>query len=297
MLSSQTIAALAPSTIPAVGTQRVRCTTIAPGLMAYVIEFENGTPYVRQRGVEDRFEVAVLLSGEAFYESPARGARQLASGAVYTYNPGEVHTDARVASDGRGVLVGFRVTEPECFGWSGDPTVPHPCIDAPRALEAARALYEAHRSDGRIDIAATVDAVSDVVTQLGTFSAPDPLERVRLLIESDPVAQLYQSHLAETAGMHSDTFTRTFRRRYHTTPIDYRLRVRLRNARQLLLARPDLTVTGVALHVGFESARFLRMALRSRGHASPQELRSMYAQTIDVPAPEALVRHLSLRVG
>ncbi|MBK6696996.1 MAG: AraC family transcriptional regulator [Myxococcales bacterium] len=289
--SSETPSVLPPN-FPK-GTQRIRCRAVAPGLLGYVIQFEPGAPYRRPLVVEDRFEVAVLLHGRGTYESEARGAHVLESDQLYSYNPGELHTDSRVSSDERGVLVGFRITDPTAFGWSEHPVAGALRHNDPRLVLAARSFADAALSRAPLDHDAIVTAVMQFVERETSPMCVDPLEKARRLIESEHVSQLYVAHLAEAACMLPETFTRAFRRRFHTTPIDYRLRVRLRAGRQLLLARPDLTVTGAALQVGFESTRFFRMALRGRGHMSPQELRALYAEVEGLPVPETARRAAS----
>lgn len=282
----QQVAPISASNLPEevpfqlVGTQRLRCYELTPGLTAYVIEFSNTQPYVRTGVVEDRFEVAVLLSGEAEYRSGARGAIKLRPGDVFSVNPGEVHDDSRVKveSGSDGVLVGFRIADPSMFGWLALPRASALVHDAPELVAVATALYEAERARRLLPCTEASRAVTQFVHSECHIEPPDRLERARLLIESQYQAALYVAHLAEVAGMQPETFSRAFRRRYGITPIDYRLRVRLRVGQERLLACPDTTVTSVALNSGFESTRFFRMALRSRGHFSPLETRAIYAE-------------------
>ena len=76
--------------------------------------------------------------------------------------------------------------------------------------------------------------------------------RSRELLRESLETTLSVQHVARQAGMSEHHFIRQFARLFGVTPHQYRLRVRLERARQLL-AVGELSVTQVCMAVGFSS--------------------------------------------
>ncbi len=95
---------------------------------------------------------------------------------------------------------------------------------------------------------------------------------VALMIADNPAEQVGLAQLAGMIGMSPFAMLRIFSRVVGTTPHQYRLRLRLRNAAQLLLGT-DENITEVAYSAGFaDLSNFVRTFRRASG-LSPSQFR------------------------
>ena len=75
--------------------------------------------------------------------------------------------------------------------------------------------------------------------------------------------------------MSESVFTRSFKRVYGCTPVQYLIKVRLEAAKELLAAS-DISFDEIAKRCGFKSAKYFGDILKKNEHVTPRELRSMY---------------------
>jgi transcriptional regulator GlxA family with amidase domain len=91
--------------------------------------------------------------------------------------------------------------------------------------------------------------------------------------------------LARTAGMSTAAFHRHFRAVTTMSPLQFQKRIRLQEARSLLLARPD-DVAGVGHLVGYDSpSQFSREYRRLFGAPPGQDATRLRATAAGRPAP------------
>src|SRR5262249_19672059 len=89
---------------------------------------------------------------------------------------------------------------------------------------------------------------------------PHPLLCAKRQIERTYTSALYVEHLAESASMPKDRFTRRFTARFGMPPIRYRLLLRLNEAARLTWAEPHLGIRRIAERVGFEDMPYFHRA-------------------------------------
>lgn len=136
-------------------------------------------------------------------------------------------------------------------------------------LERFQELYALAQSSG---MASDLRATAKLLEILAAWSEPEggrqgedrAVHRYRALIEqhaSDPLCSL--NDLAEQVGMTPNHLAGLFRREWGQSPVEYRTRLRMVRAEQLLLAS-SLSVAEIAREVGFpEPAYFTRVFQRA----------------------------------
>jgi AraC family transcriptional regulator len=93
------------------------------------------------------------------------------------------------------------------------------------------------------------------------------------LLRSHPEASHSIASLATVAGMSPFHFMRSFKKRYGVSPHAYQLNLRLERA-CLLMRSPELSLTAVALEVGFASSGRFTEAFKRRFGITPSVWRS-----------------------
>jgi len=99
------------------------------------------------------------------------------------------------------------------------------------------------------------------------------------LIERD-FSGLSLDRLARHAGVSVPHFERLFRAQTGYSPMAFVLRRRIATACELLLARPDLTVKEVSVHVGYEDQHYFSRVFKKITGFPPVQYRQAY-----IPAP------------
>ncbi len=128
-------------------------------------------------------------------------------------------------------------------------------------------------------------AVYGVLAKIARESMISRLERFDTLSErlSPAMLQIEQRYmesltvrvLAHSCSMSESMFTRSFKRVYGCTPVQYLIRVRIDAAKELL-ASTDRSFDDIAKACGFKSAKYFGDMLKKHEHVTPRELRTMY---------------------
>jgi AraC-like DNA-binding protein len=95
-------------------------------------------------------------------------------------------------------------------------------------------------------------------------------------LETHYAQPLRLPELAAMANLSINQFLRVFRSIYQTTPIEYVLKQRIMQARELLLSS-DLNITDVAYETGFSDSNYFARAFRRVVKKSPREFRKTSA--------------------
>jgi len=108
--------------------------------------------------------------------------------------------------------------------------------------------------------------------QIGT-GQPKLTEAVRLM-ESNLEEHLSPKELADYVGLSVRQLERSFREYLDCTPMQYYLRLRLRNARRLLL-QTEKSITDISIVCGFKSSPHFSKSYKDMFNVSPSEERRM----------------------
>lgn len=103
----------------------------------------------------------------------------------------------------------------------------------------------------------------------------DRLAPAIMQIEQRYMEPLTVRMLAHSCSMSENVFTRSFKRVYGCTPVQYLIKVRLEAAKELLAAT-DRSFEDIANACGFKSAKYFGDMLKKNEHVTPRELRAMY---------------------
>jgi AraC-like DNA-binding protein len=96
-------------------------------------------------------------------------------------------------------------------------------------------------------------ALCDEVSHSESNSWDQQMEEVKLMLDSDPEANVSIAELASACGISTEHFSRRFRRHAGTTAKNYQLQSRMRFARRLL-QNEGLNVKEVASRLGYSDA-------------------------------------------
>lgn len=92
-------------------------------------------------------------------------------------------------------------------------------------------------------------------------------------IEKNYLEEITVKTLAEKAALSERHFTRVFKENYHTTPINYIIRLRIKHACQLL-KNTDYTISRIAMESGFSDSSYFSRCFKKIKGISPSKFRS-----------------------
>lgn len=115
-----------------------------------------------------------------------------------------------------------------------------------------------------------------MISRLERFDTlSERLSPAMLQIEQRYMETLTVRVLAHSCSMSESMFTRSFKRVYGCTPVQYLIRVRIEAAKELL-ASTDRSFEDIAKACGFKNAKYFGDMLKKNEHVTPRELRAMY---------------------
>lgn len=115
-----------------------------------------------------------------------------------------------------------------------------------------------------------------MISRLERFdNLSERLSPAMLQIEQRYMEPLTVKMLAHSCSMSENAFTRSFKRVYGCTPVQYLIKVRLEEAKELLAAT-DRSFEDIAKACGFKNAKYFGDMLKKNEHVTPRELRAMY---------------------
>ena len=103
-------------------------------------------------------------------------------------------------------------------------------------------------------------------------------------MEQNFARRLKISDVAASAHLADDYFSRTFRRRLGVSPLQYLIRVRIREGRRLLAENPGLTIRETSRRAGFDDARHFARSFRKLFGLTPGQFRSELAPPYKISA-------------
>jgi AraC-like DNA-binding protein len=231
--------------------------------------------------------VAVVVAGSFQYRTP-RGLHMMTPGSLFLGNPGECYECGHEHAPGDR-CVAFRFEPAFVDKLAAE-------IGARRATFGASRMPPARRSsamvaeittalaggaaisweEAALDVAAMALRSADGDSRAPAAPRREVLERVTHAvreIERDPSAERELSTLAADAELSAFQFLRAFRRLTGTTPHQYLLRARLREAAATLRAT-DRKIVEIALDCGFNDLSNFNHAFRAEFGMSPRAYRA-----------------------
>ena len=99
------------------------------------------------------------------------------------------------------------------------------------------------------------------------------LEKAKSIIEKDPISHIHIPMLADRAGINEFKLKVGFRELFQTSPYQYRLRLCLERAKELLEDTDD-TIDQIASKVGFDTYNGFSTAFKKAYSIAPTEYRN-----------------------
>lgn len=160
-----------------------------------------------------------------------------------------------------------------------------PIRDTARLLSTYAYLRKLHSNSSPVSLKPlTVPLLLDLLflcTMERTFAvkekdASDPLMQLAAgYIHSRMFEPLSLGRIAERLGIGQSQLTRRFRAAYGSAPVDYVTRLRLEEAKRLLLETND-TLDAIAGRCGFENGSYLSRVFRAKMDITPSAFRQHY---------------------
>ncbi|WP_394834519.1 AraC family transcriptional regulator [Pendulispora rubella] len=223
-------------------------------------------------------EIEVQIEGHGQQESLYSARRIYGPGEIRTLDHGELYTIHEMPAPRKaGLQMGF-ILHPDA--------IVHGERIARIGLARRRDLRDAQLTalarelvhapiETRASLAAQArDGLEGYIAHYGERRAPDRLLVAREELERHFRNPLYLRHIADAAGMHPTTFLRSFARRFGTTPIQYRLKLRIVHAAYLAWLNPRMPVADVASQSGFDDLSYFHRAFRRHYKMSITQYRS-----------------------
>ena len=117
-----------------------------------------------------------------------------------------------------------------------------------------------------------VDGYEYPVERTKLYDIP-ALELAKSIIEKDPAAHIHLPMLADKAGINEFKLKVGFRELFQTSPYQYRLRLCLQRAKELLEVTDD-TIDQIAAKVGFDTYNGFSTAFKKAFHIPPTVYRN-----------------------
>ena len=115
-----------------------------------------------------------------------------------------------------------------------------------------------------------------MISRLERFdNLSERLSPAMLQIEQRYMEQLTVHTLAHSCSMNESVFSRSFKRVYGCSPVQYLIKVRLEAAKKML-ASSEVSFEEIAKKCGFKNAKYFGDILKKNEHVTPRELRAMY---------------------
>lgn len=243
------------------------------GLLGWVYEYVNTEPVVRKGGMATGLEIGVQLAGDWVHASTRQGHRAYGPGEAHLISPGERYSlSMRARPSDAGLQVGFIVYPDESGGIGAEEgdVVFSPAAKLDRTFfEFCRAYQVASDAGAGLPAREVRAEVRSFVKKNVEIAPRDPLAAAKRAMDETFARPLYLEHLASVAEMHPRTFARRFSARYGTTPIAYRLQLRLNEAARLSWTEPTLPLRALAERVGFEDMPYFHRAFIAEFGVTP----------------------------
>lgn len=177
------------------------------------------------------------------------------------------------------LLTGVWVDDWIRFGWWPEDYRVIPLHDPDSAEAMHQRLLEAVATQTRRDLESAKSELLHWVCKLALSDPTHARSRVEMALDAlvqgwreKPEAPVDLRDTARELGMSYSLFREVFRKRFHTSPYEYHLRLRLDRGRTLL-GETDLLVKQIALHTGFRNVETFQRHFVKRVGLSPARYR------------------------
>jgi len=244
----------------------------------------------------DCYEICYIVSGSVDWWAPD-GVHEVSRGDVYITHPGEPHggLDAmmhpcnlywmHVTIPSEKPLPGLSLAQTQVLHRAFAKHRPRSFPGSPRLPEIFRRIIDEHRHRGQFatlsaraalhELLVCVLRDRDAARRAGSADGPgdDPITRAVAHIEADLTENWLVEQLAESVGLSVSRFHERFVQRTGLGPAEYRMRRRVRRAKQLL-RDGDIPVTDLAQALGFSTSQYFATVFKNVTGLTPRAYRS-----------------------
>lgn len=141
----------------------------------------------------------------------------------------------------------------------------HEHLELNRLMIAARSIWEMQNW--------MIEAIEIAVSSMKTLAANETIvEKIRRYIELHLDEELSRQYVADFVGLSPDYVVKLFKKEMGLSISDYILERRMSRAKELLL-KSDMTISDVALSVGYSNFSYFSTLFRKETSMTPQEFR------------------------
>lgn len=255
---------------------------------------QAGPPLALHKHAEDLIEFVFVAQGRQTYEINGNVC-ELEAGDVMVIRPGEFHSSGSFPEE-RGVFFWLGLTMPK----TGEGYLGLPKHDAAllmdefqrlqarsfRAAARTQSYFEAVFSDlsvPSISISEVVRIRGNILLLIGDLlvaaarhdlPGTQPWRRaVSALMDARVRDPVNVAELAKALRMSPQLFSMKFKQHVHATPSEYLMRRKIELAKQELRRQPDLSITRIAMDLGFVSSQHFATAFKRITSMTPGQYR------------------------
>ncbi|MBP3605138.1 MAG: helix-turn-helix domain-containing protein [Clostridia bacterium] len=242
---------------------------------------EKGASFDFLKAPRPCYFLAAMLEGEAVFESD-RGEKHRIKKGDLLFIPQGAKYRSFWGETRENVYISVHFDFEPMAGFCDPETLPLQKVSIENAQDLAEDLLCAYRlfekstEDRLMALSIFYAALSSILPHLKRAPLPandrrlsPATDHIRTHLDEDTPA----ATLASLCHMSEPNLYLLFRRQLGETPVEYKNRLRIERAQQLLLAYPDMPIEQVADATGFESAAYFRRRFKEALGKSPREYR------------------------
>ena len=104
------------------------------------------------------------------------------------------------------------------------------------------------------------------------------LQRAVEYIEHNFTEQIETPYLAEISNITPEHFCRLFKKAYHMRPLEYIQKLRLQEAKRILITHPNMNISEVSKICGYDSPSYFIKQFKSKENITPTEFRHTHGK-------------------
>jgi len=143
----------------------------------------------------------------------------------------------------------------------------HEHLDLKRLMNATRSIWEMQNW--------AIEAIEIAISSMKTLAANETIvEKIQRYIELHLDEELSRQYVADFVGLSPDHVVKLFKKEMGLSISDYILEKRISRAKELLL-KTDMTISDVAISVGYTNFSYFSTLFRKETSMTPQEFRRL----------------------
>ena len=247
----------------------------------YKYEAKAGSVFDAMNAPRPCFFLGAMLDGSAVFESALGNAEEVHEGDLIFIPQGSKYRSVW-GNQSNNVYISLRFNFEPNKGFADPETLlvqkieDTECKNLSKKLLDAYLFYTSEPKETLRALACFYDCLASILPRLKRAALPandrrlaPAIDYIRTHLSEDTPA----SHLAALCSMSEPNLYLLFRKQMGETPVEYKNRLRIERAQQLLLLHSDMSIEQIADAAGYETAAYFRRRFKDFTGESPREFR------------------------